>query len=227
MSAGPSIARRFRGFLPVVVDVETGGLEASTDALLEIAACVIEMDDRGRLFPGETVHAHVEPFEGANIEPKSLEITGINIDHPFRLAVSEQVALGKVFKVVRRGIKSAGCHRAILTGHNPILDISFLNAAVARCGIKRNPFHPFSTFDTATLGGLAFGQTVLSRAVQAAGEVWQASEAHSALYDVEMTSKLFCHIVNRWHENVALPQIGGSGTSDRSTPKDSSQTSAS
>ena len=37
---------RFRGFLPVVVDVETGGFISATDALLEIAAVLIEIDPR-------------------------------------------------------------------------------------------------------------------------------------------------------------------------------------
>ena len=41
------IVKRFRGFLPVVVDVETGGLNPQTDALLEIAAVVIEINQGG------------------------------------------------------------------------------------------------------------------------------------------------------------------------------------
>ncbi|HAV68246.1 MAG TPA: ribonuclease T, partial [Alcanivorax sp.] len=42
----PSLALRFRGFLPVVVDVETGGFDARNDALLEIAAVLLDMDAR-------------------------------------------------------------------------------------------------------------------------------------------------------------------------------------
>lgn len=208
-----SIARRFRGFLPVVVDVETGGFDAERDALLEVAACITEMTPEGTLQPGATVHAHVVPFPGANIDPRSLEITGIDPDHPFRGALDEKQALAKLFGPVRKALKMAGCTRAILVGHNPALDINFLNAAIRRTGTRRNPFHPFSTFDTATLGGLAYGQTVLSRAVQAAGEEWDAGEAHSALYDAEQTARLFCHVVNAWHAAHGVPQIDQAGDS--------------
>jgi len=189
---------RFRGFLPVVVDVETGGFNADTDALLELAACLIEMDDEGRLHPGDLIMRHVEPFDGANIETAALEFNGIRPDHPLRLAVPEERALREVFQPVRKRVRDTGCKRAILVGHNPFFDLSFVNAAVARVGYKRNPFHPFSSFDTATLGGLAYGQTVLARAVQAAGLEWDQSEAHSARYDTERTAELFCTIANRW-----------------------------
>lgn len=191
---------RFRGFLPVVVDVETGGFNAETDALLELAACLIEMDDEGRLHPGDLIMRHVEPFEGANIEQAALEFNGIRPDHPLRLAVPEDRALKEIFQPIRKRVRDTGCKRAILVGHNPTFDLSFLNAAVARVGYKRNPFHPFSSFDTATLGGLAYGQTVLARAVQAAGLEWDQGEAHSARYDTERTAELFCTITNRWQE---------------------------
>ena len=77
-------------------------------------------------------------------------------------------------------------------------DLGFLNEAVLRAGIKRNPFHPFSSFDTATLCGVAFGQTVLSRAVKAAGIEWDEDAAHSAAYDAEVTADVFCRVVNRF-----------------------------
>ncbi|WP_205894660.1 ribonuclease T [Pseudomonas oryzihabitans] len=194
------MARRFRGYLPVVVDVETGGFNAATDALLEIAATTVAMDDEGVLYPDHTYFFRVEPFAGANIEPAALEFTGIKLDHPLRMAVSEEHALGEIFKGVRKSLKSSGCKRAILVGHNSSFDLGFLNAAVLRCGLKRNPFHPFSSFDTATLAGLAYGQTVLAKACQAAGIEFDNREAHSARYDTEKTAELFCGIVNRWRE---------------------------
>jgi ribonuclease T len=194
----PRIADRFRGYLPVVVDVETGGFNARNDALLEIAACILKMDDFGRLQIAETVALNVAPFEGANIDPKSLEITGIVVDSPLRNALPEAEALRQLSRPVRREVRATGCQRAILVGHNSSFDLAFLNAAIDRSAYKRSPFHPFSSFDTATLGGLAFGQTVLSRAVQAAGLEWNEAEAHSAIYDAEKTAALFCAIVNRW-----------------------------
>lgn len=199
-----SMAARFRGFLPVVVDVETGGFDAERHALLEIAASPIEMDADGRVFPGDVVSTHVIPFPGAEIDPKALEVTGIDVDHPFRGALNERAALDHLFIPIRTAVKRYGCQRAVLVGHNAAFDLGFLNAAVRRTGHKRNPFHPFSCFDTATLAGLAFGQTVLSRAVQAAGIPWNSAEAHSAVYDTERTAELFCTIVNRWRALSSL-----------------------
>lgn len=192
------MAERFRGFLPVIVDVETGGFDAERDALLEIAAVVLHMTPEGYLQPTPAVSAHVHPFPGANIDPRSLEITGIDPDNPLRGALDERLALDHVFKPIRDAMRDMDCQRAILVGHNAAFDLGFLNAAVRRVGHKRNPFHPFSCFDTVTLSGLAFGQTVLSKAVQAAGIPFDTREAHSAIYDAERTAELFCTIINRW-----------------------------
>ena len=197
-AAAPLMRDRFRGFLPVVVDVETGGFNAATDALLEIAAVLIEIDGEGRLVRGATHRQHVRPFEGGRLDPASLAVNGIDPYHPLRIAATESDALGVIFGEVRRAVREQQCTRAILVGHNASFDLGFLNAAVARAGIRRNPFHPFSCFDTATLAGVAYGQTVLSRAVTAAGFEWQEENAHSALYDAEMTARLFCTVVNRF-----------------------------
>jgi len=191
------MAKRFRGFLPVVVDVETGGFNAATDALLEIAAVLVEIQADGTLVRGETYRYHVKPFEGANMEPASLEVIGVDPHHPLRPAIPEKDALQRVFRTVRSAVRENDCNRAILVGHNSFFDLNFLNAAVTRAGIKRNPFHPFSSFDTATLAGVVFGQTVLARAVAAAGLEWDSDSAHSAAYDAERTTELFCQIVNR------------------------------
>ena len=192
------MAERFRGFLPVVVDAETGGFDWNRHALLEMAAIPIELDDNGLLVPGAVACAHFEPAPGTEIDPKSLEVTGIRIDHPFRMAKPEKDALDHVFAAVRAALRRHECQRAILVGHNAHFDLNFLNAAVARTGHKRNPFHPFSVFDTVTLGGIAYGQTVLGRALQAAGLAWNGDEAHSAVYDAERTAELFCKIANAW-----------------------------
>jgi ribonuclease T len=196
----PIIAERFRGFLPVVIDVETAGFNAETDALLEIAAVIVRMDDTGLLHPGDPVSCHVAPFEGANLDKKALEFNGIDPFHPFRAALAEDDALRHIFAPVRRAVKASGCKRAILVGHNAFFDLGFINAAVTRCGIKRNPFHPFSTFDTVSLAGLAYGQTVLAKAAQMADISWDSNQAHSAIYDTVKTAELFCGIVNRWQQ---------------------------
>ena len=194
---GTLMSRRFRGFLPVVIDCETGGFNHRTDALLEIAAVILKLDEGGKLYRGETSIFHVQPFPGANIEPASIAVTGIKVDHPLRPAVPEREALRLVFRAVRDELHATGCTRAILTGHNAFFDLNFVNAAIERTGIKRSPFHPFSSFDTATLGGVAFGQTVLARACQVAGIAFDTGDAHSAAYDAERTADLFCEIVNR------------------------------
>ena len=192
------MADRFRGFLPVVVDVETGGFNARTDALLEIAAVLLKFDEQGKLCRDETFRYHVKPFEGANMDPASLAVNGIDPDHPLRPAIDERDALQRVFREVRRAIREATCTRAILVGHNSAFDLGFINEAIERSAIKRNPFHPFSSFDTATLCGVAFGQTVLSRAVKAAGLEFDEESAHSAAYDAEITADVFCEVVNRF-----------------------------
>ena len=197
------LASRFRGFLPVIVDVETGGFNSQTDALLEIAAVTVTYDDEGLLVPDEIIGFHVVPFEGANIEQSAIEFNGIDPFHPLRPAIPETEALQQIFQVVRKAVKRHDCTRAILVGHNPAMDLAFLNAAVERIQHKRNPFHPFSTFDTATLGGLAYGQTVLARVVDAAGIEWDNSRAHSAIYDTRKTAELFCNIVNRWDNETS------------------------
>lgn len=205
----PRMAERFRGFLPVVVDVETGGFDAEHDALLEIAAVPLSMDTEGFLLPQATVSTHVEPFPGANLDPRSLEITGIDPYNPLRGALTERLALDHIFQVVREAVREAGCQRAILVGHNAAFDLGFLNQAVRRCGHKRNPFHPFSCFDTVSFAGLAYGQTVLSKAVLAAGLAFDSREAHSAVYDTERTAELFCRVVNRWRQLELFEQAHG------------------
>jgi len=185
-----------RGFCPVVVDVETGGFNSSTDALLEIAAVLISIDADGKLYRKETISTHVKPFEGANLEPASLEVNGIDPDHPLRLALDEKQALPHVFKPVRKHVKENKCTRAILVGHNAFFDLGFLNAAATRTGIKNSPFHPFSCLDTVSFGALAYGQTVLSRIIEAAEIEWDNNSAHSAVYDAEKTAEVFCKIMN-------------------------------
>jgi ribonuclease T len=100
--------------------------------------------------------------------------------------------------MIRKAVSNSNCTRAIMVAHNPIFDLSFVNEAVKRNHIKRNPLHPFTSFDTATLGGLVYGQTVLAKIAQAAKIEFNADEAHSALYDTQKTAEIFCKIVNQW-----------------------------
>jgi ribonuclease T len=194
------MSARFRGFLPVVIDVETGGFNPNTDALLEIAAVLIDIQPDGSFTPGELFRYHVKPFEGSNIEAASLAVNGIDPHHPLRPAIPEKDALTKIFAEIRRAVKDTDCTRAVLTGHNAFFDLNFVNAAVARTDIKRNPFHPFSCFDTATLAGVALGQTVLAKALQSARIEFNTSEAHSAAYDAQKTAELFCYICNKFKD---------------------------
>lgn len=199
-------ASRFRGYYPVVIDVETAGFNANTDALLEIAATTLTLNEDSQLFSlDETIHFHVEPFEGANLESAALEFTGIDPNNPLRGAVSEGEALKAIFKLIRKKMKAAGCQRAIMVAHNAAFDLGFVNAATERCSIKRSPFHPFVSFDTTTLSGLALGQTVLAKACQTADIHFDNNEAHSALYDTEKTAELFCFIVNKWQSLGGWP----------------------
>ncbi len=215
MSSKYRYSSRFRGFMPVVIDIETGGFNSETDALLEIAAVTLKLDpNTGFFHPDETCHYHVQPFKGANIEKSALEFTGIDPYHPFRDAVSEAEALNGIFRPVRRALKENQCNRAIVVAHNAFFDNDFMRAAINRNQIKRNPFHPFSCFDTATLAGLALGQTVLAKACETAGIDFNQREAHSALYDAERTAELFCHIVNKWQSLGGMEGLWNKETSD-------------
>ncbi len=202
-----ALSDRFRGFYPVVIDIESAGFNAKTDALLEIAAVTLKMDEDGWLQLDQTLHFHVEPFEGAILHPEALAFNGIDPANPLRGAVNEHDALHAIFKQVRKGIKDQGCNRAIVVAHNANFDHSFMMAAAERAALKRNPFHPFATFDTAALSGLVLGQTVLAKACKAAGIAFDASQAHSALYDTERTAELFCELVNRWKRLGGWPPL--------------------
>ena len=195
------MARRFRGYLPVAIDVETGGFHAATDALLEIAISLIDMDADGVLKRGASHHFHVKPFEGARLDPTSLSVTGIDPFHPLRPALPERDALQRVFREIRHAVRTYNCRRAILVGHNAAFDLGFLNAAVARADVKRNPFHPFSCFDTATLAGAALGQTVLDKAITVEGLEWDSDSAHNARYDAERCADIFCLVCNRLRDS--------------------------
>lgn len=199
------LSKRFRGFYPVVVDVETGGFNHETDALLEIAAVTLKFDDAGQLVKHETFHEHVEPFSGANIEQAALDVTGIDPHNPLRGAINETTVIKELFKFVRKAQKEASCQRSILVGHNPTFDLNFVKMAAERNNIKRNPFHPFSTFDTAALAALCYGQTVLAKACDVSGVGFDNNEAHSALYDTEKTADLFCTMINRYQSLGGWP----------------------
>ncbi|WP_221077115.1 ribonuclease T [Agarivorans aestuarii] len=192
------MSSRFRGYYPVVIDIETAGFNAKTDALLEIAAVLLSFNQQGELHVLETIQFNVEPFEGANLEQAALEFTGIDPNNPLRGAVSEDFALKEMFKPIRKALKAHGCNRAVMVAHNAAFDMGFFNAAVERCNIKRNPFHPFVSFDTTSISALALGQTVLAKACKEAGLEFSNEEAHSALYDAQKTAELFCLIVNKW-----------------------------
>ncbi|WP_276785122.1 ribonuclease T [Thalassolituus oleivorans] len=208
------MAQRFRGFLPVVVDVETGGFNADTDALLEIAMVTLRMDDDGYLHPNETLSANIHPFDGANLEKEALDFTGIDPFDPERDAEFEIEALTEMFQVIRREVKAAGCNRAVLVGHNAHFDHGFLRAAIARNDIKRDPFHPFSSFDTASIAAISLGQTVLAKSCITAGIDFDNSAAHSAAYDTFKTAELFCFIVNRYKDLGGWPLVSGEDVSE-------------
>ena len=186
---------RIRGYLPVVIDVETSGFNEQTDALLEICAIILGMDEEGSFFAKTTLHYHVEPFKGANIEASAIKFNGIDIDNPFRLAVPEKKALSEIFDHINEELETEECSRAILVGHNAFFDLGFVKAATLRANLK-SPFHQFSTIDTVSLSALCCGETVLAKAISKIDIEWDNNEAHSALYDTQKTSELFCQIFN-------------------------------
>ncbi|KTD58189.1 ribonuclease T [Legionella sainthelensi] len=199
---GMHIKERFRGFLPVVVDVETAGIDPHKNALLEMCIVLILMDDQGKFYRGKSHFEHILPFPGSELDPKSLEFNQIDPFQPLRFAIDEKTALENLFHPIFAAIKMFQCQRAVLVGHNAWFDLLFIKEAIKRTGVK-SPFHAFTCFDTATLGGFIYGQTVLAKAAQAAGITFDAQEAHSAIYDAEKTADLFCHMANLWQERQA------------------------
>lgn len=204
----PQLKQRFRGYFPVVIDVETAGFNHHSDALLEIAAVTLKMDDQGLLHKDQTFHHHIRPFAGANLEKAALEFNGIDPYCALRGAIDESEGMKELCKQIRKQQKLAECQRSVIVAHNAAFDQNFVNAAIARSGIKRTPFHPFVSFDTTSLAALAFGQTVLVKACQAAQIPFDQNEAHSALYDASKTADLFCTIINRWHQLGGWPLSG-------------------
>lgn len=200
-----TLNQRFRGYFPVVIDVETGGFNANTDALLEIAAVTMKMDEQGILSPDKTLHFHVKPFEGAIVEPDAIAFNGIDPHCALRGALEESDVMKELCKEIRKSQKAADCQRSVIVAHNAAFDQGFVNAAIERSNINRTPFHPFVSFDTTSLAGLALGQTVLVKACMAAGIEFDKSEAHSALYDTQKTAELFCYIVNKWQSLGGWP----------------------
>lgn len=198
MAKQNQINKRFRGFLPVVIDVETAGFNPKKDALLEIAAVFIEMDKEGLLYPAETLSHHIIPFKGSHLDPQALEFNKIDPYHPFRFAVGEQEALSELFELTDLILKRTQCRRAVLVGHNAWFDLGFILASATRCKYNKIPFHSFTSLDTATLSGLVYGQTVLAKALKAARIPFDVNEAHCAIYDAKCTAELFCKIVNHF-----------------------------
>ncbi|NCF33130.1 MAG: ribonuclease T [Proteobacteria bacterium] len=196
------LSERFRGYLPVVLDLETGGFDHQANPILELACSFLQMQDDRLLIKGQESW-NVEPVEGLVIEPASLKVTGIDLEDPSRDAMDEETVLREFFSLVRSEMKLHGCHRAILVAHNASFDRGFLNTACNRWAIKRNPFHPFTTLDTATLGALAYGHTVLREACRRADIEFSEARAHGAAYDADRTAELFCHIVNTWDFQTA------------------------
>lgn len=201
----PQLNKRFRGYFPVVIDIETAGFNAATDAILEIAAVTLQMDENGWLMPDKEITFDVTPFPDANLSPSSLAFTGIDPNDPNRKSIAEGEAIKELFKLIRKQQKAAQCQRSIVVAHNPAFDNAFLNAAIARNNIKRSPFHPFSTFDSGTAAGIALGETVLKKACAAAAIEFDEKQAHSALYDAKKTAALFCFIVNKWKKVGGWP----------------------
>lgn len=203
--ATPRLNQRFRGYFPVVIDVETAGFNCQTDALLELAAVTLKMDENGVVSPDQTIHFHINPFKGANLEQSALDFNGIDPYCALRGAIDESEAIKALCKEVRKLQKDADCQRSVIVAHNATFDQSFINAAIERCQQKRSPFHPFVSFDTTSLAALAYGQTVLVKACEVAGVAFDQRQAHSALYDAERTAELFCRIINKWQHLGGWP----------------------
>lgn len=198
---------RIRGFLPVVIDLETGGINPLEHAVLEMCI-VIPQWNNDRMLLGSVHHWHIEPHPNTLVDSESLEITGIDLADPTRDAIAEVDAVRACFRVVRKAIREAHCNRAVLTGHNSHFDLDFLRRAAFRSNVGQNPFHPFTVLDTASMSAVRFGQTVLSKVCEEAGIAYDTEQAHSAKYDAVITARLFCWLINdSAFDTTQLPRL--------------------
>tara|TARA_B100000287_G_scaffold434112_1_gene497646 strand:+ start:1158 stop:1763 length:606 start_codon:yes stop_codon:yes gene_type:complete len=194
---------RFRKFLPVVVDLETGGFDPKKNAILEIAIQLID-EDNSKLILGDSHRYHINPFNGLIVNKDALEFLKLDLNHPLRIAIQEEDALKEAFKLINKQRSKYECSRAILVGHNAFFDHSFLLEACLRNNIKKSPFHPFSIIDTVSLGALATKQTVLAKICKELDIIYENEEAHSAAYDAMVTAQVFCKIVNNYDNLISL-----------------------
>ena len=188
------INQRFRRFLPVVIDIETGGLDYRTAPILEIALYFLKMEN-AELQLDDYIHFHIKPFTGSQAEEKSIEFIGYESEKIPHME-EEHTAFSSICESVKKRIIKENCVRAILVGHNAHFDLSFFNAAIKRCQLK-SPFHTFSTLDTVSTSALLFGHTVLCQACKLADIEWDNQQAHNALYDCKKTATLFCQSINQ------------------------------
>lgn len=191
------LSQKFRGYYPVVVDIETGGLDPQQHTILDIAAITLTLDKKGKLVPLKEYQTHVYPHPDYITTPEALKINKINLKHLEFSGVSEKQALQSIFKPIRAAQTAHDCKQSILVGHNAFFDLAFINAAAKRSKVRRNPFHQYSTLDTVTLSGVMLGHTVLVKACELAGISFDRKQAHTALYDAQKTAQLFCSLVNK------------------------------
>ena len=186
---------RFGGLLPIVVDMETSGINPDSNAILELASIVLYLNDKLDLQCGNFFSCHVRPFPSSKIDPSSMYINTIEIENPFRLALSEEEAINRLFRFVYMNLRNFGCRKAVLVGHNANFDLAFLESARKRYKID-SPFHTFTVIDTATIGAVFYGKTVLANVVNASNMRFNPKLAHSAIYDAKITTDLFCSVTN-------------------------------
>ena len=90
------LSERFRGYLPVVLDLETGGFDHQVNPILELACCFVQMQDDRLSIKGQESW-NVQPVDGMVVEPASLKVTGIDLDDPHRDAMDEASVLKDFF----------------------------------------------------------------------------------------------------------------------------------
>ena len=201
---------RFRGFMPVVIDVECGGFIPYRCTVGNCRSVVGDSGD-GSLAAWGNWRYHVQPFPA----PTSNGVTrcdGLSILFTRYAQRFQRRSAHAIVQEISQAMKDNDCTRAILVGHNACFDLNFLNAAVARTEIKRNPFHPFSSFDTATLAGVAFGQTGYRSRFKRPESLGIRTNAFGA-YDAQQTADCFARSANEGTGDVADQEAGDEGQS--------------
>lgn len=190
----------------MVVDTETGGVDSSKDALLQVSAVICHRSLEGELKIDDEFTVDIAPSSGLKVSPEALSINKLNYNVLVKNGVPEFTALENFLRFANqyRAKISPSDHRVyfpFLIGWNLEFDISFLRAAFIRAKLEW-PFY-FRTFDVASLWNfqkLFIEGTAQYRGItEAASHFFDEPVTHHSLEDCRLTLRILQNYVGFWN----------------------------